>query len=175
MTRFWLPLALFAGLVVLLAAALRPAGAPAGSAAMVGQAAPALSLPRLDEPRAPMSRDDLLGKPWVLNVWASWCAPCSEELPALKALVASREVRLVGLNYKDRDAPAAAWLARHGNPYAATLVDVDGRAGLEWGVVAVPETFVIDRDGIVRFKHSGVLTEALVRERIVPLLESLGG
>jgi cytochrome c biogenesis protein CcmG, thiol:disulfide interchange protein DsbE len=175
MKRFWLPLAVFGGLVVLLAAALRPAGAPAGSAPMVGQAAPAFRLARLDAPQDAMSRDDLLGKPWVLNVWASWCAPCQEELPALKTLAASRGVRLVGLNYKDHDAQATAWLARHGNPFAATLVDADGRAGVDWGVVAVPETFVIDRDGIVRFKHSGVLTEAMVRERIVPLLESLGG
>ncbi|MGA0610917.1 DsbE family thiol:disulfide interchange protein [Caldimonas sp. KR1-144] len=175
MRRFWLPLLAFAALVALLAAALWRPPAPPGGAAMVGQPAPTLRLARLDAPQRSLGRDDLLGRPWVLNVWASWCAPCRQEMPALKALAATGHVPVVGLNHKDEAAQASAWLAREGDPFVANLVDADGHAGLEWGVVAVPETFVIDRDGIVRFKHSGVLTEALVRERLLPLLESLGG
>lgn len=174
--RFLLPLAVLAGLVVLLGAALlRPSATSASAAALVGQPAPALRLPRLDAPGETLARDDLLGRPWLLNVWASWCAPCLEELPALTALATTQRVRLVGLNYKDRPDAAGAWLARHGNPYAAHLADPDGRAGIDWGVVGVPETFVIDRNGVVRFKHSGPLTEAVIRERIAPLLETLGG
>jgi cytochrome c biogenesis protein CcmG/thiol:disulfide interchange protein DsbE len=142
---------------------------------LIGKPAPDFQLVRLDDPDKPVRRDDLLGKPWIMNVWASWCAPCREEHPVVIDLARRGGVPVVGLNYKDRPGDARNWLQRLGDPYAVTLVDFDGKVGIDFGVYGVPETFVIDAQGIIRYKHVGVLTPAVVSERIEPLLRKLGG
>ncbi len=170
--RFLIPLALFGVLALFLAAGLKldPKEVPSP---LIGKPAPAFKLARLDDPAATISRDDLLGKVWMLNVWASWCVACREEHPALVAFARRKLVPIYGLNYKDDREAALTWLARLGNPYAASIADTDGRVGIDFGVYGVPETFVIDRQGVVRFKHIGPLTPELIRERIEPLLAQL--
>lgn len=172
--RFLIPLAVFAVLVGFLyvGLGLNPREVPSP---LIGKPAPAFSLPRLDDPQQSLRREDFLGKPWVLNVWASWCAPCREEHPLVIDL-ARRHAALpiVGLNYKDRPGDARTWLQRLGDPYARTLIDFDGKAGIDFGVYGVPETFVIDAQGIVRFKHVGPLTASVVQKKLEPLLKELG-
>lgn len=172
MMRRALPLAAFALLVVLLAAGLRldPREVPSP---LVGKPAPALALPQLGGGGVAQPAPALRGQPWLLNVWASWCTPCLQEHPLLLDLARSHGVALVGLNYKDREADAQRWLARHGDPYRVSLADSEGRAAIDWGVYGVPETFVIDAAGTVRFKHVGPLTEEVLRARLVPLLREL--
>jgi cytochrome c biogenesis protein CcmG/thiol:disulfide interchange protein DsbE len=171
--KFLVPLGLFLVLVGFLYAGLglNPREVPSP---LIDRPAPAFSLPRLDDPGKSIRREDLLGKVWVLNVWASWCAPCQQEHPLVIDLAKRTRVPVYGLNYKDQPGNARAWLQRLGDPYAATLIDFDGRVGIDWGVYGVPETFVIDAKGQVRYKHIGPLTEQAVRERIEPLLKQLG-
>ena len=109
----------------------------------------------------------------MLNVWASWCAPCREEHPLVIDIARRGLAPVYGLNYKDSPAAANQWLRQLGNPYTAILVDANGRAGIDFGVYGVPETFIIDRQGIVRFKHVGPLNPAVVRDKIEPLLKAL--
>jgi cytochrome c biogenesis protein CcmG/thiol:disulfide interchange protein DsbE len=170
--HFLLPLVLFAAVVAFMAAGLGrdPKAVPSP---LVGRPAPDFSLPRLDDPGRPVRRADLLGRPWVLNVWASWCTACREEHATLMDFARSGRAPLYGLDHKDTRPEALAWLARNGDPYTATMVDADGRAGIDFGVYGVPETFVIDRHGTVRFKHAGPLTPEVVRTRIDPLLQEL--
>ena len=171
--RFLIPLALFVGLAWFLYAglSLNPREVPSP---VLGKPAPAVALPRLDDPTQTVKREDLLGKVWVMNVWASWCAPCREEHPLVVAFARERKVPVIGLNYKDRPGDARTWLERLGNPYAATLIDFDGKVGIDFGVYGVPETFVIDAQGVVRFKHVGVLTRQVISQKIEPLLKELG-
>ena len=110
----------------------------------------------------------------LLNVWASWCAACVEEHPVLSAWVKRRGLPLVGLNYKDDSEQARAWLAQLGNPYAAIGADTTGRAGIEWGVYGLPETFVIDKQGRIRYRHVGQLDADALKRTIRPLLRELG-
>ncbi|AKJ29246.1 DsbE family thiol:disulfide interchange protein [Caldimonas brevitalea] len=172
--RYAVPLAVFALLVWGLARglALDPRAVPSP---LIGKAAPAFALARLDEPGQQLRLDDLRGQVWVLNVWASWCTACLQEHATLVEFSRTHAAPVIGLNYKDQRAEALAWLDRHGNPYRTSVVDVDGRVGLDFGVYGVPETFVIDRQGRVRFKHAGPLTPELVRSRIEPLLKEIGG
>jgi cytochrome c biogenesis protein CcmG/thiol:disulfide interchange protein DsbE len=130
---------------------------------------------RLDDPARPLRREELLGRVWLLNVWASWCSACRDEHPLLLALARRKQVALIGLDYKDTRPGGMAWLRVMGNPYEASLFDPEGRLGLDFGVYGVPETFVIDKAGVVRFKHVGALTPEVVRERIEPLLRQLNG
>jgi cytochrome c biogenesis protein CcmG/thiol:disulfide interchange protein DsbE len=170
--KFLLPLAVFAAIVAFLGVGLglNPREVPSP---LIGKPAPAFSLPTLDDAGKQLSRDDLLGQPWVLNVWASWCAPCRDEHPLVIELARRSNVAIVGLNYKDTRPAASKWLQQLGNPYRLTLFDGDGRVGIDFGVYGVPETFVVDRDGIIRFKHTGPLTAEVVRDRIEPLLKDL--
>jgi len=170
--RFLLPMALFAGILLFLGVGLglNPREVPSP---LIGKPAPAFTLPRLDDTSQKVSREDLLGKVWMLNVWASWCAPCREEHPLVIDIARRQLVAVYGLNYKDARPAAVGWLANLGNPYRATLVDADGRVGIDFGVYGVPETFIIDRQGIVRFKHTGPLTPEVIRSRIEPLLKEL--
>jgi cytochrome c biogenesis protein CcmG/thiol:disulfide interchange protein DsbE len=170
--KFLIPLALFLVLAGFLAAGLNlnPREVPSP---LIGKPAPPFTLSRLDAPAQMVSRDELLGKVWVLNVWASWCAPCREEHPLLVEFARSKRVPLYGLNYKDSRPAAAGFLRQLGNPYEASLFDADGRVGIDYGVYGVPETFVIDRQGVVRFKHTGPLTPEAIRDRIEPLLKAL--
>lgn len=172
--RFLIPLAVFAVLVGFLyvGLGLNPREVPSP---LIGKPAPAFALPRLDDPQQTLKREDFLGKPWVLNVWASWCAPCREEHPLVIDLARRHaSLPIVGLNYKDRPGDARAWLQRLGDPYTRTLIDFDGKVGIDFGVYGVPETFVIDAQGVVRFKHVGPLTVAVVRNKLEPVLKELG-
>ena len=170
--RFLLPLALFAAILLFLGVGLglNPREVPSP---LIGKPAPAFALPRLDAEGQQLSREDLLGQVWMLNVWASWCAPCRDEHPLVIDIARRQLVPVYGLNYKDSRPAASNWLANLGNPYRATLVDADGRVGIDFGVYGVPETFIIDRQGIVRFKHTGPLTPDVVRSKIEPLLKEL--
>lgn len=170
--RFAIPLAVFAVLVFFLGRGLQldPRAVPSP---LVGKPAPAFALARLDDAARTIRREDFAGEVWLLNVWASWCTGCAAEHPALLAFARQRSVRIVGLNYKDERGAATRWLARHGDPYAMSLHDGDGRAGIDFGVYGVPETFVIDRAGVVRFKHVGPLDAEIIRGQLVPLLETL--
>lgn len=176
--HFLIPLALFLVLAAFLAVGLKldPHEVPSP---LVGQPAPPFTLPRLHAgvqvtgPAASFDSKDMAGKVWVLNVWASWCAACRQEHPLLVEFAASGAAPLIGLDYKDRVADAKGWLARFGNPYAASAVDADGRVGIDYGVYGVPETYVIDQAGTVRFKHVGPLTRELLRTKVLPLIEAL--
>ena len=113
------------------------------------------------------------GQVWLLNVWASWCAACLVEHPVLLELQRTGQTRIVGLNYKDEAQAAAAWLARHGDPYVLSVMDADGRVGIDYGVYGVPETFVIDKTGVIRYKHIGPLTREALAKDVLPLVQRL--
>ena len=174
MKRFWflIPLAAFLALAVMLAVGLKldPREVPSP---LIDKPAPKFALQRLDDAQKTIRLDDMRGKVWVLNVWASWCVACREEHPLLVEFAKKRVVPLYGLNYKDKRDDAKAWLARFGNPYDASLFDDEGRVGIDFGVYGVPETFVIDKQGTVQLKHVGPLTPDVVRERIEPLVKKL--
>jgi cytochrome c biogenesis protein CcmG/thiol:disulfide interchange protein DsbE len=141
---------------------------------LIGKAAPAFELPLLAAPDRTFSQKDMLGRVWVLNVWASWCAPCLIEHPQITRLAAGA-VPVVGLNYKDAREDAIPWLTRNGNPYVTTVQDPSGRIGLDYGVYGVPETYVIDRGGVIRYKRIGPVTPEILKEKIEPLLRELNG
>ena len=170
--QFLAPLGLFAVLLAFLGAglSLNPREVPSP---LIGKPAPAFELARLDDPTVKITHADLQGQVWILNVWASWCAACREEHPLLVEFSKRSTVPLYGLNYKDKRNDGLAWLARFGNPYTASLFDVDGRVGIDFGVYGVPETFVIDKQGVVRFKQIGPVTPEVLRDRIEPLLNQL--
>ena len=173
MKRYLLPLVIFVLLVGFLAAglSLNPREVPSP---LIGKPAPAFSLPRLDAPGQTLSAQDLRGKVWVLNVWASWCAPCRQEHPLIAELAKSGGAPVYGLNYKDKPADATAWLGQLGNPYTATVSDVEGLVGIDYGVYGVPETFVIDKGGVIRLKHIGPMTPEALRDKVLPMLRKLG-
>ncbi len=174
MTRYLWPLALFLVLAGFLAFGLRldPREVPSP---LIDKPAPAFSAALLAKPDQTMSPQDLAGKVWILNVWASWCVACREEHPLLVAYARRDAVPIYGLNYKDKRDAGLAWLQRLGNPYKESFFDFDGRIGIDYGVYGVPETFVIDRAGVIRYKHIGPVTEAVLRERIEPLVRRLNG
>ena len=174
MMRFALPLGVFAALVLLLGMglSLNPREVPSP---LIGKPAPPFQLPLLHQPEQSFSPRDMQGKVWVLNVWASWCAACREEHPVLTDFARSGETPLYGLNYKDQRNDAIAWLRRYGDPYAASIVDADGRVGIDYGVYGVPETYVIDKQGVIRYKRIGVVTPEIVQKKIAPLIAQLNG
>ncbi|AET94538.1 periplasmic protein thiol-disulfide oxidoreductase DsbE (plasmid) [Burkholderia sp. YI23] len=172
MKRFLIPLAVLGLLVALLGAGLRhdPRRLPS---ALIGKPAPAFDLPRLDAAGRTMSSDALRGQVWILNVWASWCEACRDEHPVLMNFAASGAAPVYGLNYRDEREPALQWLEIAGNPYVTSFVDRDGRTGIDYGVYGVPETFVIDRSGVVRYRQAGPLTTASLERVILPLVGKL--
>jgi len=169
---FLLPLVAFGALAWVLGRGLNlnPREVPSP---LIGKAAPAFVLPRLDDAAKSVKREDLLGRVWVLNVWASWCAPCREEHPLWVDFARRSQVAIVGLNYKDQRAQALPWLGQLGNPYQMSLFDADGKVGIDWGVYGVPETFVIDKTGTIRLKHIGPITPDVLRDTILPLVKKL--
>ena len=140
---------------------------------LIGKTAPAFSLPRLDQPELRISRDDMRGQVWMLNVWASWCVACRQEHPLLVQYAKQAKVPIYGLNYKDERAAGMKWLADFGDPYTVSISDRDGRVGIDFGVYGVPETFVIDREGVIRYKQIGPLTPEVLRDTIEPLIKQL--
>ena len=142
---------------------------------LIDKPAPAFSLPRLDAPDAKLSPADLKGQVWLFNVWASWCVSCRQEHPLLVEFSRTHEVPIYGLNYKDDVGAAADWLTRWGNPYTASVVDADGRVGIDYGVYGVPETYLIDKQGTIRYKQIGPLTPAVIETKILPMVRELNG
>jgi len=173
-TRFFLPLAGFAALALLLGVGLglKPREVPSP---FIGKPAPAFSLPQLHQPQQQLAPGDMQGQVWLLNVWASWCAPCREEHPLLVTAARERQVPIVGLNYKDDPRNAQEWLRKLGDPYVGIGVDASGRVGIDYGVYGVPETFVIDKAGVVRFKHIGPMTSEVWTRDVLPLVKRLQG
>jgi len=137
---------------------------------LVGKPAPAFNLPSLHRPDQRVSPADLRGQLWILNVWASWCAACRDEHPVITELANMKLIPVYGLNYKDKREDALAWLSRYGDPYTASLVDADGRIGIDFGVYGVPETYLIDRQGVIRYKKIGPVTREDVTGKILPIL-----
>jgi cytochrome c biogenesis protein CcmG, thiol:disulfide interchange protein DsbE len=172
--RFLIPLALFLVLATFLALGLRldPREVPSP---LIDKPAPAFSTSLLADPERRLGKDDLAGKVWILNVWASWCVACRQEHPLLVDFARRAVVPIYGLNYKDTRPAGSAWLQRLGNPYTESLFDPDGRIGIDYGVYGVPETFVIDQKGVIRMKHIGPVTPEVLRDQIEPLLRRLNG
>jgi cytochrome c biogenesis protein CcmG/thiol:disulfide interchange protein DsbE len=170
--RWSIPLAIFAVLVVFLWIGLGrdPSVVPSP---LIGKPAPPFRLAQLHNPSESIDVADLKGKVWLLNVWASWCVSCREEHPLLLQLAQSKLLPLYGLDYKDKREQALAWLRQNGDPYTASIVDADGRVGIDYGVYGVPETFLIDKDGIVRYKQIGPLTTQALKDKILPLAREL--
>jgi cytochrome c biogenesis protein CcmG/thiol:disulfide interchange protein DsbE len=164
--------AVFAAVVVLLGVGLTldPRELPSP---LIGKPAPAFELPLLHAPGKTFSQKEMLGKPWLLNVWASWCLPCLVEHPVVTALAKSGIAPVVGLNYKDAREDALPWLKRNGDPFLFSVADPAGRIAMDYGVYGVPETYVIDRRGVIRYKHIGPLTPETVRDKLAPLLKEL--
>ena len=171
MRLYWVS-GVFAALVVLLAVGLtlNPREVPSP---LIGKPAPDFTLPLLQQPDKTFSQKDMLGKVWILNVWASWCAPCIAEHPVVSELAKQGAAPVVGLNYKDARENALPWLKRHGDPFYLTVSDVAGRIGIDYGVYGVPETYVIDKRGVIRFKHIGPLSREVAQQKVQPLVKEL--
>ena len=172
MMRYLIPLFAFMVLAafLLVGLTLNPRQVPSP---LINKPAPKFQLDQLHEPDKNMSSDDNLGKVWILNVWASWCVACRDEHPLLVQLAKSGIVPVYGLNYKDERSTALQWLKRYGDPYAISIVDIDGKVGIDYGVYGVPETYVIDKKGIIRHKQIGPVTVDSLEKTIIPLIKEL--
>ena len=192
MNRYYWILGAFAALVALLAVGLglNPRDVPSP---LVGKPAPAFTLNVLATPEKTLGPKDMQGKVWLFNVWASWCVSCRAEHPVLVEFSKKVQIPVVGLNYKEVRGDgnfdmgkmpadderklafqrANQWLAQHGDPYTLTVMDIDGRVGIDYGVYGVPETYVIDKAGVIRMKHTGPVTPELLAKKIMPLLAEL--
>ena len=169
MKRVWLPLGFLALLVLLgIGLKLNPREVPSP---LIGKPAPPFELPLLHEPDKRFTQKDMLGSVWVLNVWASWCPPCLQEHPVVTEL--SKSVAVIGLNYKDAREDALPWLRKNGDPYRLSVYDAAGRIAMDYGVYGVPETYVIDQRGVIRYKHIGPLTPEVARQKLEPLVKEL--
>jgi len=170
--RFIIPLAVFIALAAFLAVGLTrdPREVPSP---FIGKAAPAFRLEQVADANMAFTPAEMKGKVWLLNVWASWCASCRVEHPVLVEMSRKNLVPIVGLNYKDRREDALQWLARYGNPYAASAYDVEGKVGIDYGVYGAPETFVIDKQGVIRYKQIGPITPEALEKKILPLIREL--
>ena len=172
----WIPLAIFIALAALLAAGVWMSRRPDRDALpspLIGKPAPAFALPELFDPERTVTLADLAGAPFVMNVWGSWCVACRDEHPALTAFAQTKRVRVIGYNWKDEPADAKRWLEQLGNPYFMILQDIEGRTALDFGIYGAPETFLIDANGMIVWKHGGVLTPELIRDELEPKLAQL--
>jgi cytochrome c biogenesis protein CcmG/thiol:disulfide interchange protein DsbE len=171
--KFIVPLAIFLALAAFFAVGLTrdPRTVPSP---YIDKPAPAFRLEQLGEPKLAFTPEDMKGKVWMLNVWASWCSSCRIEHPLLVEMSKRGVVPIVGLNYKDRREDAMPWLTRFGDPYALSVWDIDGKVGIDYGVYGAPETFVIDKQGVIRHKQIGPITPEALEQTILPLLKKLG-
>ena len=171
--RVVLPLLVLAALAVVFVKGLQgdPRKLPS---VFIDKPAPTFSLPDLGEGQPLVTPEALRGQVWLLNVFASWCGACVTEHPHLLALAAQNRVALVGLAYKDEPADTRAWLGARGNPYGRIAVDREGLVGIDYGVYGVPETFVIDGEGVIRYKHVGPVDQDFFRQHVQPLLVAAG-
>ena len=170
--KFLVPLALFLGLAIFFAVGLTrdPREVPSP---FIDKPAPGFKLAQLHEAERAFAPEDMKGKVWLLNVWASWCVSCRVEHPLLVEMSKKNLVPIVGLNYKDRRDDGIAWLKKFGDPYALSAYDVEGRVGIDYGVYGVPETFVIDKAGVIRYKQIGPITNEALEKTILPLIRKL--
>jgi len=150
------------------------AGREALPSPLIGKPAPEFSLPVLHEPGRLVSSRDLRGQPYLLNVWGSWCPACRVEHPVLTRFAETKRLRVIGYNWKDEHADALRWLEQFGNPYWLVLVDYDGRKAIDWGIYGAPETFLVDAEGFVRWKHVGPVDDAIIAGELLPAIEALG-
>lgn len=170
--RFVLPLAIFLVIVFFLfrGLGLNPREVPSP---LIGKPVPAFTVPVLTEPGKTLSSADLRGKVYLLNVWGSWCVSCRDEHPVLVEFAKDGRIPLYGLNWRDKREDALAWLERFGDPYVASGVDRDGKVAIDFGVYGAPETYLVDRAGIIRFKQTGPLTRQIIEEKVLPLAATL--
>ena len=170
--KFLLPLLLFIVLVIFLAIGLNrdPQEVPSP---LINKPAPAFEISQLSDANQSFSPASMKGQVWILNVWASWCVACREEHPVLVELAKSKIAPIIGLDYKDKREDALAMLAMQGNPYLLSAFDANGRVGIDYGVYGVPETYVIDKAGVIRFKHIGPITMNILNQKIYPLISEL--
>ena len=172
MSRFLWPLAIFVILTAFLVKGLflNPREVPSP---LIDKPAPGFFLPQLHAPERNFSPASMKGQVWILNVWASWCEACRDEHPVLVDFAKRGVAPLLGLNYKDRRADALEWLKRFGDPYSTSIVDAEGKVGIDYGVYGVPETYVIDKQGIIRYKRIGPVTPEIVQNKLIPLITDL--
>ena len=192
--KFLVPLLLFVGLAGFLAfgLTLNPREVPSP---LIDKPAPSFKLARIDDPASAFALEEMRGQVWLLNVWATWCVACRQEHPVLVRMAKQKLVPVVGLNYKEvrgdggismrgmaLDAETAlaverarGWLSDHGDPYVLSVLDIDGRVGIDYGVYGVPETYLIDKKGIIRFKQIGPITPEALEQKILPLARQLAG
>ena len=176
MIRRLLPLFAFLALAALLLVGVRMNSGKDTSAIpspLIGKPAPSFSLPVLGEPGRMVSDKDLLGQPYLLNVWGSWCPSCRYEHPFLIELSGQQLLPIIGLNWKDDPVAAKNWLTKYGDPYRLSVSDLDGRVAIDWGVYGAPETFIIDKAGNVRYKYSGPIDRKLLNETLLPIILDL--
>jgi len=170
--RYLIPLAVFGLLVAFFAVGLTrdPREVPSP---LVDKPAPAFKLTQLHESQLAFTPEDMKGKVWLLNVWASWCVSCRVEHPLLVEMSKQNIVPIVGLNYKDKREDGVQWLVKFGNPYTLSAYDVEGRVGIDFGVYGVPESFLIDKQGVIRYKQIGPITPEALEKTILPLIRKL--
>jgi cytochrome c biogenesis protein CcmG/thiol:disulfide interchange protein DsbE len=142
---------------------------------LIGKPAPAFTRPQLEDAAKSFSPRQMLGRVWLLNVWASWCVSCRAEHQVLLESSQAVDIPIIGLDHKDRRADGLEWLREAGNPYLLSVDDADGRVGVDFGVYGVPETFLIDKQGVIRFKQIGPVTTEVLQQKILPLVKELNG
>jgi cytochrome c biogenesis protein CcmG/thiol:disulfide interchange protein DsbE len=174
MLKFIVPFALFVLLAIFLFVGLNrdPSYVPSP---LIGKPAPEFSLPSLQDASYPVSSKELLGQPWVLNVWGTWCGGCRQEHETLIAIARTKAVPIIGLNWKDDNALAQQWLRDLGNPYSVVAEDREGRVAIDWGVYGAPETFLIGPDGVVLYKHIAPMTMEVWNREFLPRIEAARG
>jgi cytochrome c biogenesis protein CcmG/thiol:disulfide interchange protein DsbE len=172
MRRYLIPFGTFFVLLIFLGIGLRlkPQEIPSP---LIDKPAPAFRLPQVEDAGKVFQPQDMRGKVWLLNVWASWCAPCRAEHPVLLEFSKQGTVPIVGLNYTDQRADSQKWLSEFGNPYTVSAFDSDGKVGIEYGVYGVPETYLIDKRGKIRLKHIGPITPQVIRDKLLPAIQEL--
>jgi len=172
MIRYLAPLGLFVVLVAFLALGLRhdPSEVPSP---LIGKPAPMFELPQLVDPSRKFSSSEMTGKVWLLNVWGSWCVSCRDEHPMLLELAKTHTLPLIGLDWKDKKADAARWLEQFGDPYTVIVADPDDHVGIDYGVYGAPETYLIDKQGVIRYKQIGAITRKDWDGKILPMIQKL--